>query len=360
MFKEGFHLVVVRHGHLHLHASGLQVSRMIRRTSSLRNRIPQLVDGIRLVSTDVEYLVPGLGHQGPARDDGRDVVYVAERAYLPAIAEHRHWQASENLVEKYSDNIPVLVEHVLIRPVHVVRAEDHKIDTKQLLGSMQIQLEGILCNAIRVLWRRLILLGKTPRFVSGLRLRARSNQGPVRILHLRQIIDAAIHSNRRCKHKATDLVLYGLVQHLHGSNQIGSVIEGPNEVRKALSSVSSQVVNIIEHVLLEQCVKHQSILDVPLNKQRALRDVRLEASGEVVERNHSHTQIQTVPHHMAADKTRGTCHQRCLAFCLLALGCWKVRWGTCHPDDGCKRRSDCKSQHGVCHGGDRVCSRARG
>ena len=114
-----------------------------------RHQADQFVERARLVRPDVEHLVPRrrqvdrLGHQR------RDVIDVAERPRLRAVAEDRHRPVLENLIHEDADHVAIAVADVLTGTKHVVRAEDDVVEPEQLVTGAQVELDGVLRDPVR-------------------------------------------------------------------------------------------------------------------------------------------------------------------------------------------------------------------
>mmetsp|Transcript_43643 Transcript_43643/g.88030 ORF Transcript_43643/g.88030 Transcript_43643/m.88030 type:complete len:670 (+) Transcript_43643:406-2415(+) len=307
------HLVVVGHCHLHFQPGRLVVDRVAFLAQRVCDCTREIVDRVRLVGADVEDLVPCSGHQWASRDRRGDVVDVAEGAHLLAVAEDRQGLAMGDLVDENSNHVSVPVKHVLVRAVDVVRPEDDEVHTEELPGRMEIELERVFCDAVGVLWRRRVALGQPLGLVLRLGLVTRCRQRAVRVLHLREVVDAPVHGDGRREHEAGNAMLHRLVEDLHGSHEVGPVVEGADEVREALGRVGAEVVDVVDLVLREQPLEEHGVLHVALDEEGAGGDVGLEAAREVVQGDDLHPHVQAMPCHVAANEARSTGDQRPLA-----------------------------------------------
>eukprot|EP00964_Phaeocystis_antarctica_P127675 scaffold91375_cov60-Phaeocystis_antarctica.AAC.3 len=98
-----------------------------------------------------QYLACGGWVEHARGDDRRDVVHVREAARLLAVAEDGEGLGAQHLVHEDAHRVAKLVGDVLPRAVDVVRSEDGEGQPEHPARRAQVQLEGVLGDAVRVL-----------------------------------------------------------------------------------------------------------------------------------------------------------------------------------------------------------------
>src|SRR5688572_9718643 len=92
-----------------------------------RNDINKLIDGIKMICADIEYLVVRDPVCDRSRNSRRDITDVTKSTRLIPISENRHRFPLHHLIHKNPDNIAIFVAKVLFFPVNIVRTEDYII-----------------------------------------------------------------------------------------------------------------------------------------------------------------------------------------------------------------------------------------
>ncbi len=219
----------------------------------------EIVERDRFVRPDVEDLVPRAGSVDRLGDDGRDIVDVAERPRLRAVAEDRHRAALQQLVHEDPDDVAVPVGDVLARAVDVVRPEHDEVEAEQVVRRPEVQLHGVLRDPVRILRRRPHLLGD------------------------RQHRARAVDGDRRGEHEGADAVVDRRVQQGDAAEDVVRVVEPADEVAQALGRVGRQVKDVIEPRRGEQVVHQGGVGDVARHEPGAARHVLPEPAAQVVE-----------------------------------------------------------------------------
>ena len=283
---------MVRVGRDHFVAGGEMPDGRRRRPHRRADGRRQGVDGPGLVGADVVDLVPGLGALDARGDDGRDVVDVAERAHLFAVAEDRQRLSGEDLAHEDADHIAVGVADVLVFAVHVVRTEDHVVQTEHLAGLFQIELHRVLRDAVGIFRHR-----------------------HERLDHRRLI--ASVHGDRAREHEALHRTgIHGRVHQVHAADEIVPVVEVLDEMRKPFRRIRRQVEDVGEARAGEQVVHQRGVLHAALHELGTCRDVLDEAARQVVEHDDAIARLHEPLRDMRSDES-GTAGNQHVFHCPL-------------------------------------------
>eukprot|EP00754_Rhynchopus_humris_P036678 Rhum_TRINITY_DN18767_c0_g1::Rhum_TRINITY_DN18767_c0_g1_i1::g.168290::m.168290 len=253
------------------------------------DHIRKLVQGGGLICTNVEHLVVHVWQQRCLRDDWRNIVDVRKAARLGSVSENSHRTFRQQVVDKDTHHVAILVRDVLVRPVHVVRTHDHVRHVVRCMCRLQVHLGRVLRDAVRILGVRQTSL--------------RQRQDWVR----------AVDRNRRREHEHGGVVLHCVVDQLDAPHQVVPVVVRPDEVRQAFGGVRGDVVHVVKApVPHPQGSEGGGVLHVQDVELHALRHVLDEPARQIVDAHHMHARPQTRLRHVAPDEARNTGHENCL------------------------------------------------
>src|SRR5271157_298200 len=248
---------------------------------SARHEACQFVYCQFVIASHVKDFVQRSGNRYRFRDDRRNISNISERTSLLTVTVNRHRFALETLVHKDAHDVAVLVSNVLTFAVDVVWPEDYVIQVEHLVADFQFSLNSKFCNAVGVLRVADVVFAEW-RFVRS------------------------VHRDARREHEALHFVIHRAVDEVHRANQIVLVIKSLDEVRETFGGIRSQMVHVIEWVLVEQTVQHLVIENRTFHKDGAVRYVLSEASTEIVQHNNFVSHLDQMLRDVASQKTRSS------------------------------------------------------
>ena len=145
----GMHLVVIGIS-VHNFIPSIEEFQFLCSVEFFANDCCEFLDCIRGVCPDVKDLVIGFRSVDGLGYDGCDIVDVTEGAGLHTIAKDGQLLALHDLVHEDADNIAIRITDILPLAIDIVWAENHVVESKHLVGTLQVELHGQFGNAIRV------------------------------------------------------------------------------------------------------------------------------------------------------------------------------------------------------------------
>jgi hypothetical protein len=242
-----------------------------------RHDLREMFHRIGCVAANVDDLVAGRRKLDGAGQVRRDIVDIAEGPALGAVAEDGQRAATENLVHEDAENVAIGVAEVLVLAIDVVGPEDDVVQTEHLVRGAQVELDGILADAVGVFRLRREVLGHGELV------------GP-------------IDGDGRGEDEEPDFVLHGFVDEIDAADDIGFVIEAPDEMRESLGGVGGEMIDVIEAMLGKQAGQEGRIGHRSLEEAGLRGNLIAKAAGEIVERDHFVTERQAMADDVGADE----------------------------------------------------------
>src|SRR6267378_3413691 len=122
----------------------------------------------------------------------------------------------------------------------------------------QVQLDGVLRNAVGVLWFR-------RHFLSDRRFAL------------------PVHGDRGSEHETLHTVQHGLVDEVDRSDQIVSVVETADEVAQSFGCVRCQMIDVVEAAVIPETRDKAVVYNAPASKDYSIGNVVDESTRKVID-----------------------------------------------------------------------------